>query len=432
MKIHIVGSGPTGLSLAWEILKFTDHEVVIHDRKSSSGGSWWEPDSDKRDLHAHRIVFDNAFVGTSQLFKEMKIDWNEIFIPVDENKFKYLFEKLKLKDIFILIKLFFKVLYNPEKYKNISLKDSLDNLSDDGELYMSTIPFIIDGVGWDVMSAYEFIKSFDHVAFSKKYTQKVSGRVMNDLMFKAVMDAGATFHFNRDLVNVKYKDDDYEAEFSDGTVINDGMLIMCIDNSKALDLIKDNWGRDAKKYISPSTYGCLNLLLDYEEPIGEIESDTIVAMYSEWKLQPVLLNDRKTISCGITNITDEIVTTDPDALKSKTIEQLVRFGIPKPDNIRIGWGSKWDGEKWSFEQSSGVLNMNGQLPFFGKCKKVAMCGMMSERYTPYSSIEASVEVSKSLCSKLFNTRGPTYPILLSHVLYFTLVLILIKLYVTYK
>ena len=64
MKIHIVGAGPTGMSIAWELKKFTDHEVVVYDKKLSAGGSWWEPSVDTRDMHAHRIVFDRAFINT--------------------------------------------------------------------------------------------------------------------------------------------------------------------------------------------------------------------------------------------------------------------------------------------------------------------------------------------------------------------------------
>jgi cation diffusion facilitator CzcD-associated flavoprotein CzcO len=67
MKVHIVGAGPTGMSLAWELLRSGDHEVTIYDRKMSAGGSWWEPDEEVRDLHAHRIVFDRAFVNTRSL-----------------------------------------------------------------------------------------------------------------------------------------------------------------------------------------------------------------------------------------------------------------------------------------------------------------------------------------------------------------------------
>ena len=73
MKVHIVGAGPTGMSIAWELKKYTDHDVVVYDKKTSAGGSWWEPSIDTRDLHAHRIVFDRAFINTNNLFKEMGI-----------------------------------------------------------------------------------------------------------------------------------------------------------------------------------------------------------------------------------------------------------------------------------------------------------------------------------------------------------------------
>jgi len=69
MRVHIIGAGPTGMSIAWELLRSTDHEVIIYDRKESVGGSWWEPKGAKRDLHAHRIVFNNAFVNTNSLFE---------------------------------------------------------------------------------------------------------------------------------------------------------------------------------------------------------------------------------------------------------------------------------------------------------------------------------------------------------------------------
>ena len=118
MKIHIVGAGPTGLSLAWEILQTGKHDVVIYDRKLSVGGSWWEPDMTTRDLHAHRIVFDRAFVNTKSFFEEMNIKWDEIFEPeTDDGASKYIFKKLHIQDYKILSCIIAKVYWNPKKYK---------------------------------------------------------------------------------------------------------------------------------------------------------------------------------------------------------------------------------------------------------------------------------------------------------------------------
>ena len=425
MRVHVIGAGPTGMSVAWEILRSTDHEVTIYDRKESAGGSWWEPSGGKRDLHAHRIVFDNAFVNTNSLFEEMGIEWDDIFQPADTDVYKTVFKNLKPMDYLTLASLAVRVLAQPAKYKRISLKDALGELSESGEKLLKALPLIMDGVVWQTMSAFEFVKSFDHVGLSKQYVQKVSGKVMSDKMQKALVDKGATFIFGRDLEKLYYKKDGYEATFTNKTKIKDDILVLCIDNSKALQLVGENWGKDALKKIGPSTYGCINILLDYDEPIRLPKTDLEYTMETEFNLQPVVLSDEKTISCVICNLNEKVLSTDPETLKSEVIKQLC---VPQPASIRIGWGSYWKDGKWSFEQSSGVLSLHGQVPFYGESSKVALCGMMSERKTPYSSIEAAIEVGRSFCHETFETRRPLHPVLITHVLFILIVLFLIIIY----
>lgn len=421
MHIHIVGAGPTGLSLAWEILRSGNHEVTIYDKKISAGGSWWEPDEEVRDLHAHRLLF-GSFVNTKSLFSEMNIKWDEIFKVTDKKQYiNYFLSSLSLKDYGTLFALFLKVTMSSAKYTSIPLKDAIGELSENGRECIKHLPLIMDGVTWDVMSAYEFIKNLDHVGFSKSYTQRVSGKVMCDAMENAVLEAGADFVFNVDLIDIQYKPDSFSARFTNGLVIDEGMLFLCVDNSAALKLIGDNWGSDANRQIAESTYGAINVILEYEDPIN-IKTDLEIAATTKWNIQPKVLSDGKTVSCVICNLTEEIMTTDPDTLKTEILKQL---NFPEPLDIRIGWGAEWKNGKWEFSQSSGVLSLHGQVPFFGNCEKVALCGMMSPRYTPYSSIEAAVEVSRSLSNQIFNTREPKKPPLLSNTIAFILVLLIV-------
>ena len=427
MKVHIVGAGPTGMSLAWEILRSGDHEITIYDRKTSAGGSWWEPTEEIRDLHAHRIVFDKAFVNTKSLFNEMGINWDDIFEPVQENAYGYVLRSLSLKDYGTLTSLAARVLTKPKKYRGVSLKDALGPLSGDGQKIIEHLPLIMDGVTWDVMSAWEFVKSFDHVALSKQYTQKVSGKVMCDAMQQALEDVGVEFEFEKELVNIDYMEDGYIANFSDRTKIGDGMLFLCLDNSPAFKLLGDNWGPDAEKKVRDSTYGAINILFDFDEPV-ELKTDLEIVANTKLKLQPVVLSDDKTISCVICNLTEDILTMPPEELRTLVLGEL---DVPLPREIRFGWGSEWDGKRWQFSQSSGVLSLYGQLPFFGECPNVAMCGMMSPRNTPYSSIEASVEVSRALSHKCFGTREPMNTLLLTQVVSVT-ILVLIVLILIYR
>ena len=427
MKVHIIGAGPTGMSLAWEILRSGDHEITIYDRKTSAGGSWWEPTEEIRDLHAHRIVFDKAFVNTKSLFNEMGINWDDIFEPVQENAYGYVLRSLSLKDYGTLTSLAARVLTKPKKYRGVSLKDALGPLSGDGQKIVEHLPLIMDGVTWDVMSAWEFVKSFDHVALSKQYTQKVSGKVMCDAMQQALEDVGVEFEFEKELVNIDYMEDGYIANFSDRTKIGDGMLFLCLDNSPAFKLLGDNWGPDAEKKVRDSTYGAINILFDFDEPV-ELKTDLEIVANTKLKLQPVVLSDDKTISCVICNLTEDILTMPPEELRTLVLGEL---DVPLPREIRFGWGSEWDGKRWQFSQSSGVLSLYGQLPFFGECPNVAMCGMMSPRNTPYYSIEASVEVSRALSHKCFGTREPMNTLLLTQVVSVT-ILVLIVLILIYR
>lgn len=427
MKVHIIGAGPTGMSLAWEILRSGDHEITIYDRKTSAGGSWWEPTEEIRDLHAHRIVFDKAFVNTKSLFNEMGINWDDIFEPVQENAYGYVLRSLSLKDYGTLTSLAARVLTKPKKYRGVSLKDALGPLSGDGQKIIEHLPLIMDGVTWDVMSAWEFVKSFDHVALSKQYTQKVSGKVMCDAMQQSLEDVGVEFEFGKELVNIDYMEDGYIANFSDRTKIGDGMLFLCLDNSPAYKLLSDNWGPDAEKKVRDSTYGAINILFDFDEPV-ELKTDLEIVANTKLKLQPVVLSDDKTISCVICNLTEDILTMPPEELRTLVLGEL---DVPLPREIRFGWGSEWDGKRWQFSQSSGVLSLYGQLPFFGECPNVAMCGMMSPRNTPYSSIEASVEVSRALSHKCFGTREPMNTLLLTQVVSVT-ILVLIVLILIYR
>jgi len=427
MKVHIVGAGPTGMSLAWEILRSGDHEITIYDRKTSAGGSWWEPTEEIRDLHAHRIVFDKAFVNTQSLFNDMGINWDDIFEPVQSSAYGYVLRSLSLKDYGTLTSLAARVLTKPKKYRGISLKDALGPLSDGGQKIVEHLPLIMDGVTWDVMSAWEFVKSFDHVALSKQYTQKVSGKVMCDAMQQALEDVGVEFEFEKELVNVDYMEDGYTADFADRTKIGDGMLFLCLDNSPAFKLLGDNWGPDAEKKVRDSTYGAINILFDFDQPV-ELKTDLEIVTNTKLKLQPVVLSDDKTISCVICNLTEDILTMPPEELRTLVLGEL---DVPLPREIRFGWGSEWDGKRWQFSQSSGVLSLYGQLPFFGECPNVAMCGMMSPRNTPYSSIEASVEVSRALSHKCFGTREPMNPLLLTQVVSVT-ILVLIVLILIYR
>jgi len=405
--VYIIGAGPTGMALAWEFRRM-GKDVTVYERKPSAGGSWWEPDLTKRDLHAHRVLFDRAWVNARSLFEEMDIQWTDMFEKHEDQVFGYMFKSLSLTDYLVLLSLPFVA------SKERTVKDVFEGkLSEGGQRFMEHLPLVIDGVPWDVMSSHELLSSVNHVALSGQWTQKVSGKVMGDRMQEALERVGVKFVFNTELTSLDMGEDSYVAKMSNGQTLSRDPLILCVDHSPARTLVKDNWGPDAYEKLTNATYGCINVLLDYPEGAPALSDDLEVAATTQWKLQPRVLSDGKTVSCVICNLTEELLTTDPDTLKRGVIDQL---GVPPPENVRIGWGATWSGGRWQFSQSSGVLTY---LPFYGRCSKVALCGMMSERTTPYASLEAAVEVARSFAG----ARRPLDALRLSHLLFVLLVLV---------
>lgn len=420
MRVHVVGAGPTGISIAWELLSFTDHEVILYDRKSSAGGSWWEPSVHTRDLHAHRAVFEGAFVNTRSLMSEMHMKWDDLFFREKSSVYGTFFKSFGPKDYWALTSLFVKVFISPDTYRWKSIRESIGPMTPQGQRLMETLPYVMDGVSWDVMTAYEFVQNINHVTMSTPQTQRVSGKVMCDDMQEALEAKGARLRFGKTLEDVEYRNDGFTATFSDGEQISDGLLVMCVDHNAAPGLIKDNWGPVHEK-ITGSAYDCINVLVDYDEPI-ELGDTLALSMKTRWTILPEVLHDGKTVSCVLCKLTDEILSTPPEELKRNVMEQV---GLPKPRGVRIAWGAEWDGKRWHFKQSSGVLSTQGQIPFYGKSNSVALCGMMSHRHTPYASIEAAVEVGRRFCHGTFGTREPLTPLLLTDVLMLLIVFLLL-------
>ena len=420
MRVHIVGAGPTGMAIAWEVLKFTDHEVTLYDKKPSAGGSWWEPSVHTRDLHAHRAVFNNAFVNTKSIFDEMHIKWDELFVDEKASAYGTIFETFGPRDYWALTSLCARVLSRPDVYRWKTLREALGPMTPQGQRLVETLSYLMDGVSWETMTAFEFVQNFNHVALSQPQTQRVSGKVMNDDMQEALEAKGASFRFNTALEDVDYRSDGFTATFSNGEEVSDGLLVLCVDHNAAPGIIKDNWG-PIHENLKESAYDCINVLLDYDEPV-ELVDPLKLGMRSEWTILPEVLHDGKTVSCVLCDLTDNIRTTPPDELKREVMKQV---GLSEPAGVRIAWGAKWDGTRWQFEQSAGVLSTRGQVPFYGKSTRVALCGMMSHRHTPYASIEAAVEVGRRFCHGTFGTRMPVRPLLLTDVLKLLIVFILL-------
>lgn len=407
MRIHIVGAGPTGLTIAWELAKLKQHEIRVYDKKPGPGGSWWEPDGERRDVHAARAVFPRTFVNTQSLFKEMGLKWSDIFGP-GPNASGSLGLKFSAMDYAALVYLSVRVLMSPSTYRHVSLKDALGNeLSEQGRITAQNLTYQLDGVPWDVMTAYEFMGTLDWTLLGSIETQKIPGSQMGRMMQGALEAQGVQFFFNSELDKVVYSaDGTFHAYFSEDPT-EDGILILCPDAVPAKKLIGDNWGPDADAMLTKGAYESVTVMLYYDTELPPLPSGITISMNTALGMLAHAL-DHKTIAVGLLRPPPEKL--DPDQLIEEVVKQLAAVpGMPKLPPLKdsaIGWGSRWVGEKWTHSQSSMVLSTLGPLPFFGTNKRVALCGMMSDRSTPFACIEAAVEVGRRFASQNFGTPKP--------------------------
>jgi hypothetical protein len=416
MKYHIVGAGPTGLTVAWNLSKVEGVEVHVYESKSGPGGSWWEPSEEYRNLHATRAIFKSGSPNLRRLFREMKLKWGDFF---GNSKLENYFSQIELLDFVVLGSLYLRVSLFPGIYRRRTLHESVGGLSPKGEKFLSSITYLIDGVSWDVMTAYEFIRVFDTLGLRSHDTQIRSGAYMANRMAKAIAEQGVMFHYDTKLASVLYSSDSYEATFEDGSIISDGTLVLCVDNGPARLLVGDNWGPSADTVLKTGMYGAVTFLLEYDYPVKTFtEMNSVVE--TPYNIIASSLTPT-TIVCTITTL-EKIKNIHPHKLYDSAVLQL---GLPQPKRVKQCWGSHWNGEEWVHEQTSSVVSKFGPLPFFGTCSKVALCGMMSDRSTPYASMEAAVEVGTKMSQTLIGTKAPLKVIPLSILICMFLVFLLV-------
>lgn len=383
--VHIIGAGPTGLTVAWNLIK-RGQKVTIYDKKEGPGGSWWEPPTLERDLHSHRSVFKGTWMNTRKLFSEMGLSWDDYFgspYSEPENVMNY----IEIGDLPQLVRVFW------ERSKNHTVKEVCQGLGPKIQDFIQKLTLKIDGLPWDRMTSYELFETLDQVGWDIPFrqTQKVSGAVMNRDMENALKNVGAVFIYNKEVLKINY--DLGGCMFSDGSEIPKGeRIILCVDNGPARWLIGDNWGPDARSKLEFGLYEAINILFYYDEPVEDFQTTTLVV--------PELI-EPTVLSCVILNV-DGVRTIPPNQLVSLVHDHIQ---VKQPVKAtKICWGADWVNGQWKTSQTSSGWNPK-PLPFFGSSSKVAMVGMMSPRRTPYASLEAAVEVANSFTGD--EVLGPT-------------------------
>ena len=413
--IHIIGGGPTGVTIAFYISNL-GHEVHLWESKDTCGGSWWEPE-DEIDMHSYRATFKDSWVNTMDLFNDMKLEWNDYFKKTDlfTENINTTLQKLSLCDYLAIIKVASKASFDTEWAKTISVRDAFENVSEGAASLLNSMTHAIDGVDWSRMFLWEFIYTVNTTSLSKTYTQGTSGRMMGLDMETVLRDSGVHLHFNHTLARVEYiNESEWVAEFTNSTSIRSpDQLVLALDANSMTKFMGDNWGTID---VSDRLYSAMNILLEYDAKF-ETSTGTASLLKSNEEMYANWLYVDSNILC-ISYIPD-------DKNESEIVEYILKvLELPTPNCHKICWGYKWNGIKWDVTTASAVWSPD-PLPIVGKCKNVSAVGMLSYRETTYASLEAAVEVGKRFVHLKFGGKKPLRSLRISSILLVILLLLLI-------
>ena len=414
MKVHIIGGGPSGLSLAWILSKTPGYTPIIYDKYSLIGGSWREPSQYTRNSHSHRIVFKGAYANFSNLLSQMGLQFNDYFKPTDRNaSFRFLAKNIHFYDYIVISLLYiFTIIYPTQKSVDYALAKL--GASQDCRNVHNTISYAIDGVPSTLMTITEYIFAIDKTVLYQPHDQKVSGYNMCKDFETKLLKNNVIINYVTELISVDLENGLFTMKNPKGTYIINSLndiIVLCID-AKPLSKLLHN----QIKVPTDGIYGSLSIMLSFNSLIQFTEDDFYnVAHNSEWHLLCSRLPDKKTINVvicdelSLSTVTGKTsINTNETELINEVWRQLSHnVQLPYFSSYQMCWGTKWNSplQKWEHIQSSNVITNSGTLEY-NIAPNVFTCGMLSKRTTAFASIESAVESAIILSHKYFPETEP--------------------------
>jgi hypothetical protein len=169
----IVGTGPTGLALAWYLSR-ENKSVLLIDKETSIGG-------------CHRVqrvnglltehgprVYSDVYLNFISLLKEMNLDFNNLFTlySFDISNIGNRTQKdLQLYELLAFVIAFAKLVFNPTYGQDISMKEFMksNSFSEISTEYLDRVCRLTDGAQSDRYSLFQFLQLINNQSLYKLY-----------------------------------------------------------------------------------------------------------------------------------------------------------------------------------------------------------------------------------------------------------------------
>ena len=407
----IVGTGPTGLALAWYLSQYKQ-KILLIDQAPSLGG-------------CHRVVRQNGLFGehgprvylmTAAILKEMGKSWHYFFTPyksgfISEGSKALL--NFNLREIFILIKHFFSI---NECYKEITMEEFLKyhQFSNQATKFIDRICRTSDGAAIDRYTLYEFLQLINQNGLYTIYQPKLP----NDVGLFAFWEDKLLEHRVDIRLDTKVIDFGVNTSVIESIVTNNGVfygmnVILAIPPTSLVHVLHKSCIPDAfgdidqlKEWAHKTDYLYFNNITFHWKDKLDIQPVWGLAEDSEWGIASIVLSDYMTFNdprsqtvisatLSLHNKSNYTGKTPFESSEQELINEIFRqmniqFSLPPPDYAVP--------EYYEFGKTTAFqLTKYGNLDFYSKYYNLFICGTHNG-YNNYSftSMEAAVENATAL------------------------------------
>ena len=183
----IVGTGPTGLSLAWYLSQENKNVLLIDSQNSIGGCHRVERVTGLLTEHGPR-VYSDVYLTFIDLLKEMNLDFYDLFTPYSfsiSNIGNKSYLNFAFYEIFSFIISFVKLTFNSEYGVNISMKEFMEknSFTDETKEYIERLCRLTDGAQTNRYTLFQFLQLINNQALYKLYQPTLPNAFLQSFEF---------------------------------------------------------------------------------------------------------------------------------------------------------------------------------------------------------------------------------------------------------
>jgi hypothetical protein len=441
----IIGAGPVGLTLAFLFSKI-GKSCLILDNMNSIGGCHrvnriTTPGNTYGLFTEHSPrIYSNSYVNTINILKCMNINFFDLFTPYNfsiSNIGGKTINSLTKRELFTFVKEFFKLYFNPNHGRNISMESFLtsNNFKQESMDYIDRLCRLTDGAGIDRYTLYEFLNLANQEGFYKIYQPKLPNDLGLFKQWQKFLDKTnlVDIKLNRNVTkliginNIEYcQVKTKENKIENFTAKN---FILAIP-PKAIFKILENSNTNIQNAFGPiRKIKELQIKSSYiTDPAITFHWDTKLNLpkvwgmpSSDWGIAFILLSDymnfhdprSKTVfSCCITRLDSLSTKTNKTANQTKDKDELIKEvfrqlkttyqDLPEPSFSILSPTVYYYNNEWTETDSAYIETyLQLELSSHGKIKNLFNCGMHNgNSIYAFTSLEGAVTNALSLSHKL--------------------------------